>query len=149
MRWVHWLRQIGPCDVIVALLEPRPAAPSTAETCPPELAEDIAIESRKVQERFFRQLVQSHLGRMHVRVRFEYDLGRSDAHLIQLAISERADLLVFGTDAQAGPRCFDCHSVSRGLLRYAPFNIACVPWHPAEGTSKCPPGFNTQSHASL
>jgi len=143
MRWVDWLREVGPCDVIVAILEPGPAALSRAETCPPRLADDLAIESLKVQERFFRQLVQTHLGRAHVRVRFEYDLGRSDAHLIQLATSERADLLVFGTDVHAGPRCFDCHPVSRGLLRYAPFNIACIPWHSVEDMDKCPAAFRT------
>jgi nucleotide-binding universal stress UspA family protein len=138
LRWVDWLREIGPCDVIVAVLEPGPASPTTAEVYPPTLADDIVSENLKVHERFFRQLVQTHLGRAHVRVRFEYDLGRSDAHLIQLATYERADLLVFGTDPHGGPRRFDSHPVSRGLLRYAPFNIACVPGQPMEDSGNYP-----------
>jgi len=138
LRWVDWLRQIGPCDVIVAVLEPGPQPPAATDGYPATLVDDMALESQKVQERFFRQLVQTLLGRAHVRVRFEYDLGRSDAHLIQLAIAERADLLVFGTDSHAGARRFDYHPVSRGLLRYAPFNIACVPGPPVDDASKFP-----------
>lgn len=131
LRWVNWLRHIGPCEVTVAVLEPGPCAPAPTDV-PESLANDIVVQSVKVQERFFRQLVQSLLGRVHVRVRFEYDLGRSDAHLIQVASEERADLLVFGTGPYSGPRRFDFHPVSRGVLRYGPFNIACVPGQPAD-----------------
>lgn len=148
LRWVKWLREIEPCDVIVAVLEPEPAAPPVAGVYPPALADNIAVESLKAQERFFRQLVHAHLGRAHVRVRFEYDLGRSDAHLIQLATGERADLLVFGTDAQVGPHRFDSHPVSRGLLRYAPFNIACIPGRPKESPGGYPQLFNPQPPSS-
>lgn len=131
LRWVNWLRHIGSCEVIVTVLEPGPCAPAPTDV-PASLADDIAAQSVKVQERFFRQLVQSLLGRVHVRVRFEYDLGRSDAHLIQMATDERADLLVFGTGPHGGARRFDFHPVSRGVLRYGPFNIACVPGQPAD-----------------
>jgi len=71
------------------------------------------------------------VGRHHarVRVRFEAGWGYSDAHIIELAAQERADLIVVGTHSRSGWQRFGHHSVSRGVLHYAPRNVACVPGH--------------------
>jgi nucleotide-binding universal stress UspA family protein len=50
-----------------------------------------------------------------------------DAHLVGLATETGADLLVVGTHRRAGLDRWTRGSVSRGILRHAPMNVACVP----------------------
>jgi hypothetical protein len=57
-----------------------------------------------VQARSFRQRVRAALGTSRVRVRIEKGWERSDAHLIQVACDERADLMVVGTHTAARAR---------------------------------------------
>jgi nucleotide-binding universal stress UspA family protein len=127
LRWIDWLRQMGPCDVVVAYLEPSPVSYPAADLCPVRIIDDVILETTRQQERYFRRWVRALLGRLNVRVRFEEGWGHSDAHLIHLAAEERADLIVIGTHSRRGWNRLGHHSVSRGVLRYAPFNVACVP----------------------
>jgi nucleotide-binding universal stress UspA family protein len=89
--------------------------------------DDMVLKAARMQERHFRQRVRTLLGQSRVRVRFEKDWGQSDAHLIQLATQERADLIVIGTHSRRGWQRLGHHSVSRGVLRYSPLNVVCVP----------------------
>jgi len=132
LRWVNWLRQMGPCDVVVAYLEPGIAPYPAADLYPSLLVDDMALKTARMQERCFRQGVKKLLGRSRVRVRFETNWARSDAHLIRLATEERADLMVIGTHSRRGWNRLGHHSVSRGVLRYAPLNVVCVPVHATE-----------------
>jgi len=127
LRWVDWLRQIGPCDVVVAYLDHGLAPYPAADGFPSLLVDDMALKTKRMQERYFRQGVRTLLGRSRVRVRFERNWARSDAHLIQLAAEERADLIVIGTHSRCDWHRLGHHSVSRGVLHYAPLNVACVP----------------------
>ena len=68
------------------------------------------------------------LGAKRVRVRIEKGWGRSDAHLIQVAREEHADLIVIGTHQRHGLARLGHLSVSRGVLHYAPMNVVCVPF---------------------
>ena len=129
LRWVNWLRQLGPCDVVVAYLDPGLAPYPAADLYPSLLADDMALKTARMQERYFRQGVRALLGRSRVRVRFESNWARSDAHLIELATQERADLIVVGTHSRRGWRRLGHHSVSRAVLHYAPLNVVCVPAH--------------------
>jgi len=126
LRWVGWLRQLGPCEVTVAYLEQEfvPAAGASALS---SLARDLAARTEAVQIRCFRQRVRELLGPSRLRVRIEKGWGRSDAHLLQLATEDRADLIVVGTHQHAGPGRFGSPSTSRGVLHYAPMSVACVP----------------------
>jgi hypothetical protein len=89
--------------------------------------DEFVLGIARKQDSVFRRHVRELLGTSHVRIRFEYGWGHSDAHLIELAVEERADLVVVGTHSRHGWRRFGHHSVSRGVLRYAPLNVACVP----------------------
>ncbi|MDR3401099.1 MAG: universal stress protein [Chthoniobacter sp.] len=127
LRWVAWLRSMGPCDIVVACLEPIPALHPTGDLFPSLLMDEMVLKTTHMQERSFRRRVRNLIGSSRVRVRLERDWGHSDAHLIQLAAEERADLIVVGTHSRRSWHRLGHHSVSRGVLRYAPINVACVP----------------------
>ena len=86
------------------------------------------------QAQYFRKKVRALLGpaRVRVRVRVEQQWGYSDAHLIQTAAAEKAYLLVVGTHSRRGLARLGHHSVSRGVLHYAPTNVACIPSRSSE-----------------
>lgn len=129
LRWAAWLRQLGPCDIVVTYLEPSFISYSAVDFYPSLLTDELVLATRRKEERLFRKRVRELLGRSRVRVRFEAGWGYSDAHIIELAAEERADLIVVGTHSRRGWQRFGHHSVSRGVLHYAPRNVACVPGH--------------------
>jgi nucleotide-binding universal stress UspA family protein len=126
LRWVQWLQAVGRCDVVVAYLEPPPPVDG-AHLYPSPTVAKLLVESERAQSRCFRQRVRAVLGASRVRIRFEKGWGRSDAHLIQMAREDRADLIVVGTHQRRGLARLGHLSVSRGLLHYAPMSVACVP----------------------
>lgn len=136
LRWVAWLRQIGPCDVVATYLEPPVPADGPFDVLPSSIVVEMLARTDQVQARSFRQRVRAVLGTRGVRVRIEKGWGRSDAHLIEVARKQRADLIVVGTHQRHGLGRVGHPSVSRGVLHYAPMNVACVPsctaleWHP-------------------
>ena len=132
LLWVDWLRKIGPCDIVVACLESTPPLYMNHGLFPSLLMDEMVLKSAHIQERFFRHRIRTLLGASRVRVHFETDWSCSDAHLIQLAVQERADLIVTGTHSRHGWHRLGHHSVSRGVLRYAPLNVACVPCQAAD-----------------
>jgi nucleotide-binding universal stress UspA family protein len=126
LRWVKWLRELGTCDVTVAVLEPKMLPPAGAAIHCKAEADDLARQTTKAQERFFRRLVDTLLGRPRLRVRFEYGFAHSDAHFIELAREARADLVAFGIGApDKGPG--NDQPIWPGVLRYGPFNVALIP----------------------
>jgi nucleotide-binding universal stress UspA family protein len=126
LRWIQWLRKIGPCDVVVGFVERNPLSYPTPDYHP-SLMDDVIADTLREQERAFRRRVRMLLGRKNVRVRYETGWGSSDAHLIHLALEERADLIVVGTHSRHGTSRLLHHSVSRGVLHYAATNVACIP----------------------
>lgn len=127
LRWVQWLRQVGPCDVSIAYLEPTLPAVNAFNMSPAPAVVELLVKAERVQARCFRQRVRALLGSTRVRIRVEKGWGRSDAHLIQMAREERADLIVVGTHQRHGLDRLGHLSVSRGVLHYAPMSVACVP----------------------
>lgn len=127
LRWISWLRTLGTCDVVVVYLEPVLAPFPAQDLYPSLLVDDMLLKAAQVEQRHFRERVKQLLGTSRVRVIFEKGWGRSDAHLIQLATEERADLIAVGTHSRLGWQRLGHHSVSRGVLHYAPQNVACVP----------------------
>ncbi len=127
LLWVDWLRQDGALRDRRDVPEPPPDLDAPPALFPSILLDEIVLKAAHVQERYFRHRVRTLLGASRVRVRFEKGWGRSDAHLIQLATEERADLIVIGTHSRQGWHRLGHHSVSRGVLRYAALNVACVP----------------------
>lgn len=126
LRWVGSLRELGACDVTVAYLEQDLSSAGASGDLSP-LAREMVAKTEAVQIRCFRQRVRELLGPRRVHVRIEKGWGRSDAHLLQLATEDRADLIVVGTHRHPGPGRFGSPSTSRGVLHYAPMSVACVP----------------------
>jgi nucleotide-binding universal stress UspA family protein len=127
LRWVAWLRQLGRCDVVVAHLEPTLPTNGPFDMYPSPAVAEMLDRTEQVQARSFRQRVRAVLGASRVRVRIEKGWNRSDAHLIQVAREERADLIVVGTHQRHGLGRIGHLSVSRGVLHYAPMSVVCVP----------------------
>ena len=128
LRWVAWLRQIGPCHVVVAHLEPDQPASASFDPVHASIVMEMLARTGATQARAMRRHVGQILGAKRVRVRIEKGWGRSDAHLIQVAREEHADLIVIGTHQRHGLARLGHLSVSRGVLHYAPMNVVCVPF---------------------
>jgi len=127
LHWVRWLRQFGPCDVTVAYLELPLVTDAALAAVPSPGAAPLIAKIEQTEETCFRHRVRKILSTNRVRVCFEKDWGRSDAHLIQVACKERADLIVVGVSERHGLSQLAHHSVSRAIVRYAPMNVACIP----------------------
>lgn len=127
LRWLNELRCIAPCDVVVVYLDRNLTAYLGRDLNAATLMDEFVLGIARKQDRAFRRHVRALLGTTHVRIRFEYGWGHSDAHLIEIAAEERADLVVVGTHSRRGWHRLGHHSVSRGVLRYAPLNVACIP----------------------
>jgi nucleotide-binding universal stress UspA family protein len=134
LRWVAWLRQLDRCDVVIAYLAPTLPATGAFEMPPSPIVVEMLDRTEQVQESYFRQRIREVIGTSHVRVRIEKGWERSDAHLIEMAREERADLIVVGTHQRQGLGRIGHLSVSRGVLHYAPMSAACVPAPPGAGT---------------
>jgi nucleotide-binding universal stress UspA family protein len=127
LQWVAWLRQLGPCDVVATYLEPAAPASGPFDMMPSSIVVQMLAKTDRLQARSFRQRVRAVLGARGVRVHIEKGWGRSDAHLIEMARKQRADLIVVGTHQRHGLGRVGHLSVSRGVLHYAPMSVACVP----------------------
>lgn len=127
LRWVQWLREVGTCEVVIACLDPAIPTLDPLNIYPSRALTEMLVKAERTQARSFRQRVRALLGGSGVRVRIEKGWARSDAHLIEMAREERADLLVVGTHQWHGLRRLSQFSVSRGILHYAPMSVACVP----------------------
>ena len=128
LRWVAWLRQIGPCHVVVAHLEADRSGSASFGPAHSFIEMEMLARTNATHVRAMRRSIHQILGAKRVRVRIEKGWGRSDAHLIQVAREERADLIVIGTHQRNGLARLGHLSVSRGVLHYAPMSVACVPF---------------------
>lgn len=127
LRWVHWLQQCGPCEVVVIYLQPVVPPGASTDFIPAVVMDDMMRKTSLTQAQCFRKKARALLGPARIRVRVEKQWGYSDAHLIQTATEEKADLLVVGTHSRHGLARLGHHSISRGVLHYAPMNVACIP----------------------
>ena len=127
LRWVKELQRLGPCDVIVGHVAWPPAEQARLGLAGPLPLTENPPAAQHVLERDLTDKVREILGADAVRVRVVPGWGRADAALVELARQEAADLLVTGTRQQHGLERLAGPSVSRGLLQFAPMNVACVP----------------------
>jgi len=124
LDWAQWLKGLGACEVIVVYFEPRILAHLSNDAFSSTLRTDVVKGCVVGHARQFRRRVRELLGNSGVRIRFERGWGISDAHLIQLASEEQADLIVVG-NAKGWPAAHA--SLGRGVMHYAPVNVACIP----------------------
>lgn len=127
LRWAMWLQQLGNATLVVAHIEREPAEALSSYVYAAPAVVPVCEAIHRGEERCFRQFVREILQGNPARVVTTLGWDRSDAHLIHLALEEKADLVVVGSHGRRGFGRFFHRSVSRGLLNYAPVSIACVP----------------------
>ena len=127
LRWVNDLRRIGPCKVTVAHVNWPPENRRRLGVGGPVAMTENPAEVQRVLERDLTERAAEIFGESTVQVRVQPGWGRADAHLIALAESEAADLIVVGTHQRHGVSRVWLGSVSRGVLHHAPVNVAVVP----------------------
>jgi nucleotide-binding universal stress UspA family protein len=127
IHWAIWLRGLGRCALTIAHIDNEPIEPLLIYRYGSASLMAMGDQVRRTEARCFRQFVRELVSDEPARIRVATGWGRSDAHLIDLAARERADLIVTGTHQRHGLRRIVHHSVSRGLLHYAPMNVACIP----------------------
>lgn len=127
LRWVEWLRNVGPCDIIAAHLAADAASLPAAEAVPSLFLGEMVSKAAHTEERLFDDHMRARFGLAHVRIRTEPETHQSGAKLVGLAARERADLIVMGTHSRQGWRRLGHHSISREVLRYASTNVLICP----------------------
>jgi nucleotide-binding universal stress UspA family protein len=127
LAWVRWLRQLGRCEITVAYIEPSFVGDGAYAAQPSPGAAPLLAKIEHTEEACFRRRVRKLLATNRVRMCFERDWGRSDAHLIQMARTQLADLMVVGINERHGLSRIAHHSVSRAIVHYASTNVACIP----------------------
>jgi nucleotide-binding universal stress UspA family protein len=127
LRWLRELQDIGPCDITVAHVDwPPQELRRLGLRGPISLTENLP-EVERVLQRDLRERVALIFGEQPVSLCVMPGWGRTDAHLIQLAKDQQADLLVVGTHQRHGLNRLWLGSVSRGVLHHAPMSVAVVP----------------------
>jgi nucleotide-binding universal stress UspA family protein len=127
LRWVRRLTEAGLCEITVASL-----------AWPPQESWHLGIGDQWVAQSFspaipasleqcLKEKCDTFLGGSKVHIRVEPACGRPDSQLIGLARSAKADLVVVSGSLCRGAEQPWLGAVSRGILYYAPFNVACVP----------------------
>lgn len=127
LRWVRRLAQTGPCELTVASLAWPPQKSWHLGIGDQWLAQSASPAVPASLEQRLKKKCDAFLGESKAHVRVEPACGRPDSQLIGLARSAQAHLVVVGGSLCRGTSQSWLGSVSRGLLYYAPFNVACVP----------------------
>lgn len=132
LRWVKALRQVGPCDVTVGYIYYAGAVGEGERRYGLPHRHPFWKRDPEAEQLLARDLTQ-HIGTLggtgEVVVRPELGVGRTADHLLSLAETERADLIVVGTHRKRG--LARLASVSGIALHLGHASVACVP--PAEG----------------
>ncbi len=127
LRWVGALNQIGPCEITVAHVNWPPGEIRRLGIGGPLSLTDNPDEVQRVLERDMQDRVAPLLGQQRAGLRVQPGWGRADSHLLELAHTTRADLLVTGTHQRHGISRLWLGSVSRGILHHAPMSVAVAP----------------------
>lgn len=127
LRWVDWLRRAAPCEIIAASLETDSPPSANEETVPSLFMNEMALKAAHAEERLLESEVRMRFGLSNVSTRFEKTTGNVGTRLVQLAVRNRADLIVVGTHSRHGWRRIGHHSVSRFILRHAPVSVLVCP----------------------
>lgn len=127
IRWAAALADLGPVHFTLAHLDPELAL-STDDfaACSSSLRETLLRRDR-LSAQVFRGYVRRLLKGHKATIRALAGWSHSDAHLIHLAEEEKADLMVIGSGPSGMMPRLGQAFVSRGLLHYAPTNVATIP----------------------
>lgn len=130
LAYLHELRHVGPCEIVVAQVDSPWEEKSRLGIPGPLPLAANPPEVQTVLERDLKEKVASVLGDPGARLRVESGLGRPDARLIEIAKEEQADVIVTGAHQWHGLDRLWHVSTSRALLHYAPMSVLVVPAAP-------------------
>jgi len=130
LYWAGWLRAQAPCEIFAACLGKEPERVRSDETVPSLFLGEMVAKAAHTPERLFEEKIRTRLGLSHVHMRFGKDSGHSAPTLLQLALEERADLMIVGTHSRQGWHRIGHPSVSRFVVRHAPLNVLVCPEQP-------------------
>lgn len=125
LRWSTFLTQIGPCKINVVYVAWPPDAAMRWGIGDDQLALYYPAKLEKLLQRDLREKCQQILGNAKLRLQVAASLGRPDAQLMRIASSEKADLILVGTNQRRGLARLG--SISRSVLHHASMSVACVP----------------------
>ena len=131
LAWVAQLRRFGDCAVTLAHVN-WPA--EEARWLGPGKTVPLTKNTPAMRRRLLREIqkkARTWLGDTEVNVHLEPNWGRPDAALVVAATEAEADLVVAGVHHRHGIEKLTHRSISRGILRHSPANVACVPTSPA------------------
>jgi nucleotide-binding universal stress UspA family protein len=127
LRWALDLCKVGECDLVASFVDwPVAERMRLGITGSLSLTQNPP-EVQEVLEREIAEHVARIAGSTPVKTRVEAGFGRVDAHLVQMAEEEAADVVVIGTHQRRGIDRLWRGSVSRGVLLRAPSSVAVVP----------------------
>ena len=127
LRWIKDVLAAGPCEIVVGYVD-RPVGEATRLGIRGELLESHnPPQVQRILEREVAEKVGALLGEGAARVRVEPSIGRADARLVEMAREEQSHLVVTGTHQRHGLSRVPHPSISRGVLRYAPMSVVCIP----------------------
>lgn len=127
LRWATDLRAAGRCDLVVAQIAWPPEEHRRLGIRSPMPLDRLDPELQRILQRDLAAWAGDLPGEGETSFVVSPGWGRVDAHLAHLAREANADLLVVGTHRHAGWARLWYGSVSRGVLRHATTNVACVP----------------------
>lgn len=125
------LREIAPCDLVVGQVA-WPVAEHVRLGIPNPIPLDrLRPEVHELLMRDLRAFVGEVPGAGETKLMVSPGWGRVDHHLVTLAGTVAADLMVVGTHQRSGTARLWQGSVSRGVLEQATCNVLCVPRDPS------------------
>ena len=127
LRWVASLASIGPLKVTVTYLFWPPSENGRLGTGGETVNSTHSFQIYKMLERDLAERCTAMLGQTKATFQVVPSWDSQDTHLIDLAKTNAADLIVVGTNQRRGLSRFWLGSVSRGVLHHAATNVACVP----------------------
>ena len=125
LRWSSFLNEIGPCRITVVYVASPPEAGARFGAGFDQPHPYYPSEVEKLLKRDLQEKCEEVLGKEKLRFRVVAGLGRPDPQLIEVAVDEKADVIVVGTNQRRGLARLG--SVSRAVLHHAPLNVACIP----------------------
>lgn len=130
LSWVGDLQKTAPCEITLGFINWPPEEQRRLGVKGPRTFLENLPEVQTLLENEVKTRAERILGDSHFTVQVVSGWGRADHQILELANQANADLLVVGTHQRSGFARWRHGSTSRGILRNAALNVACVPETP-------------------
>jgi nucleotide-binding universal stress UspA family protein len=127
LHWVASLQRIGVCHTVVTYVSWPPKETWRFGTGSRSKQIENDPEIRTLLERDLKERCAQAFGTEMPELRIVSSWGSVDERLLELATTEKADVIVLGTNQRHGLSRFWLGSVSRRILNHTSMNVVCVP----------------------